>query len=781
MAKHPVRLSVFIKVIALVGLCLGTFSASVMVFCTLVPLPHVWMHPEKIQSTKILDRKGQLLRETLDRQGGHLEMIPLSEIPKDFIDLFVFVEDKRFWEHNGIDGIAIFQSLMLNLSRGRIVRGGSTITQQLARLISPGRRDYYQKIKESLMAYWMERRLSKQQILHAYMNRAPFGNQLFGVQSASERYFRKNAQDLSFREASFLVGLVQAPSLYNPYKHFDHARARQDIVLRQCRRAGWSVCKNQELAFSSDLIQPRRENFEAGHFTEMILEQLHSSQPVVYTSLDVELQRDVETIVTQTVDELEKKGGHQAGVLVLDTQTAEVLAWVGSRNFWDDEYAGMTDAVISRRQPGSALKPFTYALALEEGYTPSSILADIPTHFSTHQGEYTPVNYDRKYYGPVRLRIALANSLNIPAVRLMENLKVDRLMELLKNDLHFQSLDQSTDYYGLGLTLGNGEVTLKELTLAYSVFGRQNGRYREMSFLNRHKGIEHNKILFKPETLFLIKDILSDNQARSLSFGQDGPLQFDYPVIAKTGTSSSYRDNWAFGVTPEVTVGVWVGNFNGAPMQGVSGVTGAAPLMHQVMERAMNNRQPDWPKAPESLLRVRVCPLSGQPVGKHCHAGIQEYFPANADLSQKCIFHQKIWVDKRNHLRANDSCPVEYKYEEEGILWPHLFRSWSQHAGWDGLPEDDSPLCPERVIKNRTVKIGFPEDGAVFKMSPDIPQSHQRIGFKVKGNASSKLQWKLNGNELSAFEASSWPLKPGQYTLKASDDTGSDQIRFQVR
>ncbi|MCB1079550.1 MAG: transglycosylase domain-containing protein, partial [Verrucomicrobiae bacterium] len=461
----------------------------------------------------------------------------------------------------------------------------------------PRSRNLRTKLVEMMTARKLEMSWDKDAILTAYLNRLPYGNQLTGCRAAARGYFGKPLGDLSVAESAFLAGLPNKPTRFNPYRNFDGARERQQYILGRLREEQWisdaqcSAAKTEALRLTES--GPVGE-FEAPHFIELVrMAEEDGGELSARTTLDLELQHFVEgeiEIQLRALDQL--IGGRlstQAGVVVIENATGEVLALAGSRDFFGSP-GGQINGAWTPRSPGSALKPFTYLLALEQGKTAATVLPDVPVEFPTPTGAYRPVNYDRRFRGPVTVRRALANSLNVPAVRMLDAIGgPERLHSTLTKQLGFTGLDPDPNRYGLGLTLGTAEVRLIELTNAYACLARL-GEYRPYRLTQQ--GRIADSTLFDRDACWLIADILSDNLARAEAFGLNSPLRFPFRVAAKTGTSTDYRDNWTVGFTPEYTVGVWVGHFGNTPLQDVSGVSGAGPIFHAVMTELHRHVEP---------------------------------------------------------------------------------------------------------------------------------------------------------------------------------------------
>lgn len=576
-----------------------------------IPFPEEALSRDALTSTVVLDRSGGVLRELLSSEATRGRWVPLEAISPNLRLAIVHAEDRRFFDHAGSDFPAMVRALWLAAEHGELRSGASTITQQTVKLTLQrgATRSLGTKLMEIVWAWRLELARSKEAILEQYLNRAPFGNQLVGVEAASRMYLGKPASQLSVAEAAFLAGLPNSPTRLNPYKHLDRALARQRWLLdlmyerEAIDELTWRTARVEPL-----LLLPRRGALEAPHLTTRAGALLAPLSPelrpaTIESTIDASLQRELERLIAAQRPPDARGGAFQAAAVVLDTRTSEVLAWVGSRDFFDRSALGENDGVAALRQPGSALKPFVYAALFEAGAPFDTMLDDEPTSFATPDGPYRPENFDRSFHGRVAVRTALGSSLNVPAVAALERVGVPRVLTLLRT-LGLRTLTEPPDHYGLGLALGNGEVRLVDLAGAYATLGRL-GLHLPVRWLRGDSPVAIP--LLSEETCFVLLDMLADDRARGMGFGLAGPFELPYRIAAKTGTSSDYRDNVAVAVTPLHTVAIWVGNFDGRPMQRRPGRSGAAPLLRQVVQllypEAASRGAVPWFDAPTSLVR----------------------------------------------------------------------------------------------------------------------------------------------------------------------------------
>jgi len=751
----------------------------------------------RLHSRRIYDDRGRLLREVLSDEEGRGMWIPLAEMGPDVAAAVVAIEDKRFYRHPGIDLLALARSTWLNLRAGEVVAGGSTLTQQLARQLYRLPRRWYAKPAEALLALRLELWLSKEEILEHYLNRAPFGNQLFGVAAASRIYFQQSAGELSLAEAAFLAGLPQSPSGYNPYTGMARARERQLRVLAAMRRQGVIPEERYRAACAQPIeAAPRKSVFAAPHFCQMVLEKADTDRFEIHTTLNSAMQSRIEKLVEGHLAQLTAHHVTNAAVLVLDNSSGAVKAWVGSRDFFDALYQGQVDGVRSLRQPGSAIKPFTYALALENGFTAASLLADMESYAGGEGGGALVHNYDEKYHGPVRIRTALACSYNVATVRLLEALGVDLLLERLRQ-AGFSSLQKTASFYGPGLTLGNGEVSLSELTNAYRTLAN-GGLVRPFHFLRDEaaavgmadgesaSGEWQGERIFSRSAAFIITDILSDPHARAPAFGLGGPLHLPFPCAAKTGTTKDFRDNWTVGYTTVYTVGVWVGNFDGQPMEKISGITGAAPLFRDVMLELHAGFDPAPFPLPPGVVQRAICPVSGQRPSTACPGSADEWFIAGTEPRSECSVHRLVALDRRSGQPASPATPRAEIRETLYEVWPPEYRAW---MAANDLPMPPAALSVPGEAEAPRLVITFPKEGDILRIDPVLRREFQTILLEaVVPEGISEVEWMIGDSTLARLHAPyrlRWPLTPGSQRLGVrgrgrNGTVSSDPVTFRV-
>ena len=788
---------------ALFGAAILSIILVSYVLSSFVPYKPVILSNVTYQSIRIYDRNQILLREILSDENNTSRWISVDELDRSIINAFLSAEDKRFFKHHGIDIWAISRSIVDAIRHRKISSGASTITQQLIRMTHHYPRSFISKLYEMWLALRLEHALSKSQILENYINRAPMGNLCYGIGAASYTYFKKSPTELTTAEAAFLAAILKSPTLYNPYRHKEKTLSRQKYILDLMIKNSY-LDEKQHARFLNQTItiEERDVVFKAPHFCDRIVSKfVTKSEPIseIVTTLDWNLQRNLEYFVRGRIDQLRSSNGRQASVLVLDNATDEILVWIGSVDYFDEKESGQVDGIISRRQPGSVLKPFTYGLALQTGMTPATIIPDIETYSSEISGYFTPDNYDNRFHGPVTIRRALACSYNIPPVRILESIGEANLLELL-HQAGFVSLDKSPQFYGKGITLGNGEVTLLELVRGYAAFTRggtvQRENYiRSKRYANGHivpEDVTPDTIglIFNESICALLLDILSDNTARIPAFGRYNPLDFPFECAAKTGTSKDYRDNWVIGCTAEVTAGVWVGNFNGEPMRQVSGIAGAGPIFNDVIHYLDKYYNFSSFHHHVNFDSVTICPLSGKLPSRDCPVSMNELFIPGSAPGDTCTWHKVIPIDDetdKSHPATGRSGDTGHtsKTTKLFIDLPPLYYPW--------MIENNIPFPPRaHEIDHRSastpdpvLRITAPLTGEIYVIDSVLRRKFQQISLQAEVPPHiPEVEWFVD-DELIAVAKHPymihWPLTEGVHKFQIrAGDLRSDQVEITV-
>lgn len=719
-----------------------------------VPLPQELRGPSVAgRSVELVDRQGTPLRVRPGLDGRIGREFAESEVAASMVAATVAAEDARFFRHGGVDFLATGRAAAQWWRHRRIVSGASTITQQLIKQVEPRPRTLRTKLLEWVQSWRLEREWDKAQILQAYLGRIDYGNGCLGLGEAARHYFGKRAADLELAESALLAGLPQAPTRLNPRRHFARAKARQEWILGRCRQLGSidDAEYRRALATPIRLVPPVRE-FAAPHFVDQVLgDHEWSTRGAaggrVRTTLDLPLQQRCEEIVKRQLAELGRFHVEQAAVVVLENRTGSLRAMVGSADWFELE-RGQVNGAWARRSPGSALKPFTYLLALQDGVTAAHVIPDVPTEFATPTGVFRPANYDRHFRGPVSVREALANSLNVPAVRILaEHGGPERLQGFLKS-LGLTTLERDAGDYGLGLTLGNAEVRLLELANAYATLGRL-GEWLPVRWLEDGPTAAPRRVA-SSGACWLVTDILQDAAARSSSFGLETPLRFDFPVACKTGTSTGYRDNWALGFTADYTVGVWVGNFDGTPMQDVSGVMGAAPILHEVFGELRARFGTQGFVRPTEVEEHWVEPLTGHRV------------PAGGGARREVFL-----------AGASPPAAAPDDYDGQGRVWlSSEYREWVAAAD-NRLGSRVALREPGQGPGEGSMRILYPLPGTVYFLDADLPESAQRLTLRT----TKACTWECSSLVLRQHSGSAEAqLAVGRHQLVAKDPQGQAAV-----
>lgn len=644
-----------------------------------LPNPKKLSSGEYPESSQILDRNGKLLYEIYADKNR--TSVTLSEIPDKMIKATLAIEDNNFYKHGGFDFKGIVRGLFRTIFQNRL-QGGSTLTQQLVKnaLLTP-ERTWKRKIKEAILTVATESLYSKDQILEMYFNQTPYGGTMWGVESAAKGIFNKDVKDLNLAEAALIAGLPASPTSYSPFAHPDAAKKRQEMVLKRMEELKYISSDEYKQAVNEKLAYNlSKDSILAPHFVFYIKEQLIEKYGLdkvtqgglkVWTTLDLEIQDYAQDIVKTEIDKLTKLKVSNGAALVTDAKSGQILAMVGSKDYFDDDIDGKFNVTTAPRQPGSSIKPLNYAVGIETGKaTAASIFDDDPTCFNVEgQKAYCPTNYSGHYFGIQTLRNSLANSLNIPAVKMIAANGVENFVASA-SAMGISTYKNSSDY-GLSLTLGGGEVYMTDMATAYGVFANMGIKQplnsilkvvdKNNQTLEEYKYVPGDRVL-SAESAYIISNILSDDGARSMVFGSGSMLNIKkHPEVAvKTGTTNDMKDNWTIGYTPENVVAVWVGNNDNSKMGGlVSGTTGAAPIWNKIMTKLLENKAVKNFPRPEGVLTMTVCNLTGQLVPDEGCESHNELFKKEFVPTQKVSLNNSILVDKTNGKVVNvgDSNP----------------------------------------------------------------------------------------------------------------------------
>jgi penicillin-binding protein 1C len=765
------------------------------------------------QSIRIVDRQGRLLYEVLPADNGRYIRVKFSDIPQSLVQATLATEDVNFYHHPGVDIWGILRALWIDVKGGQVIAGGSTITQQLARnvLLDTSERNQKtirRKLRETYLAWRLSHLYSKNQILTMYLNQTYYGGMAYGVEAAAQTYFGKSVGELDLAQSALIAGLPQAPATYNPFTSPEEAKFRQEIVLILMLKAGFISEEDRRIALNEPL-QYNEEPYpvKAPHFVMMVrneIDRLVTTNEnlarsiseegiIVHTTLNSDWQNIAEGAIRTQIEKLANNregldhNVNNAALLAIDPNTGEILALAGSADYFDQVHNGAINMVLVPRQPGSALKPFIYATAMDpsqpDPWTAASMLLDLRTSFVTHDGKaYTPKNYDGLEHGPVLLRDALASSLNIPAVITLEHIGIERFTTTLEQ-FGITTLESPHDL-DLSVALGGGSVSLLELTSAYATFANTGNRLQTHAIENiettggklLYQHPKFPKVRIMDERLaWLISSILSDKDARELGFGKNTILQLDRPAAVKTGTTTNFHDNWTVGYTPGLVVGVWVGNADNQPMRDVTGLTGAAPIWHQFMRQVSVEVPPLDFTRPSGLVEIPVCNLSGKLPTQVCPYKRLEWFidgtqPQKVDT----LFHEVI-IDLTNGKEASSTTPLYDRQKKLALDLPIEAEDWASQNGYllltdllkTEIPASNSPSSqPAQII------ITSPAQHSLYRLSAKIPLDSQMIKFCVATNLdSSRIQLWLDNQLLTELSSPPyeywWVLREGEHHLWA--------------
>lgn len=702
----------------------------------------------------ILDRNGRIIAELGNKDARLSKPITLDEINPMVITATLAAEDHRFHSHAGIDLFATASALARNLKAGRLVSGASTLTQQLIKLEAGNtRRGWSAKIHENLASLRLEREWSKSAILERYLNRVEYGNHLRGIEAASRGYFGKPARDLTLPEAVYLAGLPQSPTRFNPRSHPDRAKMRFHQIVGKLQRLGWlDAAQLAGLASPPALVPPETRPPSAPHFVARLRQRGIPLLGEIRTTLDLDLQRQVDAILARHLRRLAPAGAGNAAAVVIDHRDGSIRAWCGSGN-WDSR-VGQIDGVTRPRSCGSTLKPFLYLRALDRRIlTAATLLPDTPDAIRAEYVDYDPRNYDDRFWGPVRVREALANSLNVPAVVTLARVGARDTYDFLQRS--GIPLARSLDEYGAGLILGNAEVRMLDLAAAYGAFAHQ-GIFIRPRFTEDDP--KRDIVVSSPEAAAVIADVLSDNNARRKTFGPTSPLAFDGIRIAcKTGTSSGFRDAWTFGVTGRHVVAVWVGNLSGRPMREIASITGPAPIWREIVDLLLpGDGGLPAPDPALKLEKTQVCPLTGLRPSQLGPQSVSELFIRG---TSPVVDSSSFFFEENGETRI--SLPPEY------AIWCR-----SSHNFLGAVAKTSEPL----VIVN-------PHPNSRFLIDSSIPDRRQKIEFIAVGGGASPIQWEINGEPIVSHGDNGsvfWPPRRGQHRLTALQGTARSEVTFQV-
>ncbi len=795
------QLAIILLSLFLVLTLLGFLGISLLFAYYAKDLPN----PNKVRrrsgfSTQIFDRNGVLLYSLYANQNR--EPVKLSEVPLYLRQATIAVEDKNFYHHPGFDLKSIVRAFVSTVLFGHL-QGGSTLTQQLVKnVLLSSERTLPRKVKELILTIQIEKKYTKDEILQMYLNEAPYGGQAWGIKAAAQQYFGKDVKDLTLAEAAALAGLPQSPTRYS--QNMKLLKARQKHVLRRMVEDGYITKDQAEKAYQQPLNFKMRGNvIRAPHFVmyvRSLLAKKYGEERVltagfkVKTTLDYQLQKFAQDTVKEEIEKVKKLNITNGGVVVMDPTNGQILVMVGSYDYFSQDYDGQYNVTLALRQPGSAIKPVTYATAFKEGMYPSKIVVDAPTTFVSQGGkDYKPVNYDGKFHGPVSFRTALGNSLNIPAVKVLAMVGIKNMLTTA-NDLGLTTLaptSQNLKRFGLAVTLGGGEVRLLDLSAAYSSFA--NGGYKvkpvavleitdvNNQLIDKFEPPQPSRVLPKG-VAFLINSILSDNKARLLTFGSHSSIYIpDRQVAVKTGTTNDKRDNWTIGWTPNILVGVWVGNNDNSPMKRLaSGITGAAPIWRKIILKTFEKLPKVEFQKPDNVVEEEVDNISGYPAHDNFPSH-KDYFIQGSQPLGKDPIHTYINVCKSDPTKLAGKAAVEMgNYEKKEViilkekdpLSTDGVNRWQEGIDWWVSQQNDPRYKVPTEYCQEPVLINFDD----YKDKEEVDVNDITLGFKVI--TSEKI--KKVTLYLDDQEKESWSEPRSKYSVNLHLEDGRHTIEVKV-
>ena len=712
-----------------------------------------------VPGTAVVDARGVLLGR--DARAGMRIPVGLGEIAPLMVAATISAEDRRFYQHPGVDPLAMARAI---LTYGSRPSGASTITQQLARRLYLGSDTspaIVRKLREAALALQLEQRRSKDEILGLYLNDVYYGRGAYGVEAAARVYFGTSAGNLDLAHAAYLAGLPQRPSAYDSADD-EAARARQSYVLGRMAADGRITAAEADAARSQAIaILPAAPAPTAPHFVAYALGELARVRPdlaardglVVETTADAGLQAEALRLMRLRLEALGDRHVTNAALVAIEPGTGRLLALVGGATDGDPAHGGAINMAIAPRQPGSALKPFVYAASFERGFGPATALLDVPTTFPTVEGPYAPLNFDRSFHGVVSLRVALGSSLNVPAVRTLDAIGLDAMLEMSRR-FGLATLSNA-ERYGLSLALGGGDVRLLDLTAAYAALAAE-GQWIEPFAIARVRD-SAGRVLYEraaaaprrvlsPQHAYLLTDILSDADARIPGFGEVTPFDLPFPAAVKSGTTTGFRDNWTLGYTPDIAIGVWVGNSDGSSMTDVSGIDGAGPIWRDAMMAAAIGRRMTWYAPPPGIVEATICAPTGLLPGPECPSPARELFVAGTEPTTRERYYAR---DAQGAITIDP---------------PTEARAWAHDAGLAlaGAATSSGPDLLRAVA---------PADGSVYWLAPEL-STQQLILRAAAAPGLGRVAFEIDGQRVGDAAAGDpwlvWALEPGRHTLRVS-------------
>ncbi len=704
-------------------------------------------------SVKVVDRNNLTIQILPLENGERREYI--ENIPEIGKEIFIKSEDKRFYYHCGIDFFSLIRAFFINIKNKKIVSGASTISMQLSRMVSPQKKSISGKIFEMINALRIESKLSKKEILLLYFNSLTFGFNVKGVESGAKMFFGKSFDSLSPSEILILSLIPRNPAKYNPLN-----KQNKENIFKKAKEIKKNInldIQDKDIEDAIDNAKSYNYEFYAPHFVYYIKKFIKNNDKIIKSSLDLNLNEIIQYKLKEYIDKYSHRRLTNGAVIVFDNYTGEILVYIGSKDFFNKEHNGEIDGIQVYNQPGSTLKPFLYALAIEKyKFLPSDILDDIPSFFGGEE-VYIPKNFNNRFNGPVRLRVALGSSLNVPAIQTVVKVGVKNFVRQLI-DLDFESIKNSKKGYGAGIAVGNAEVSLFEIARAFSIFVR-NGEKIELTHLKQDKReFKHGKKIFSDYTSFIIADILSDPKARTIGFGVTNVFNTKFQAMFKTGTSNQFNNIWAFASTIDYTVGIWMGNFSGETVIGITGSAIPARLAVEILTILNNRKKQNKFFKPQGLITEIICPLSGKKLGKNCNSGVYEYFPPNTKL-EECDWHK-------------------VENEKIKVVLPPIYNDYIDKI-------ENAEIQFDSTLIKKEIKILFPNNNSTYYYDPGYGEEGQAIKFEIFcRDKNEKLKVYVNNNfykELLFPFYFFFPLKRGEYNIEVKGKKDNDKVNIKIK
>jgi penicillin-binding protein 1C len=724
-----------------------TASGILIFFCAALAVLALWpVHPDTLDrpcSPVVTDKHGKPLRIFLSPDDKWRFYVHFSEISPVLIDTVTCYEDRFFYSHPGVNPLALARAFWQNLRRGHVVSGGSTITMQIARMSDPKKRTYLNKLKEIITALRLEMKYSKQELLEIYFNLAPYGGNIEGVGAATWLYLGKAPGKLSLAEAALLASIPQSPEKNRPDKFPKMSLEARNKVLQRLLEMG-KISKQEFRDASTREVPFQRQPVPcmAPHLSRLLATR-HPNQHRIHSTIDSKIQALAREKLRSHIERLRQKGITNGAVVVIENRTRTVRAMVGSYDFFDKSNSGQVNGALAPRSPGSTLKPFLYARALDMGViSPQMLIPDVPMQY----GGYSPENYDGKYNGMVTMRQALIRSLNVPPVNLQARLGNDGIFHVLKK-VEMSTIKGGREYYGLSIILGGCEITLLELTNLYATLADR-GRFR-MARIREDEPPEPFIQVFSPAAAYIITDILANLRRPDLPDIWEAAVNI--PLIAwKTGTSYGRHDAWSIGYNPQYTVGVWTGNFSGKAVPELVGSQAAGPLLMDIFNALAKETNNTWFTRPPQVGKRMVCALSGMSPGPDCEHLKSELYIRNVSPTKTCNFHRRFDIDDKTGYRLCSHCRVGRDYHSElFVVWPRGVATWMIQ---NGIPVDEIPRhFPDctRVSSHKPPVIRSPQAGGLYLIRPGISLEDQKISLLSSvANNIKKVFWFVDGQLL---------------------------------